>query len=37
MKDCSLRVSDDIGEDKSDIYQIVRPLASYYISPLKEK
>ena len=34
--DCYLFVAGDIGEDKSVIDQIVRPLISSFISPLKE-
>ena len=34
--DCYLFISGDIGEDKSVIDQIVRPLISSFISPLKE-
>jgi len=34
--DCYLFVGGDIGEDKSVIDQIVRPLLSSFISPLKE-
>ena len=34
--DCYLFVGEDIGEDKSVIDQIVRPLLSSFISPLKE-
>ena len=34
--DCYLYVNGDIGEDKSVIDQIVRPLISSYVSPLKE-
>ena len=34
--DCYLFLSGDIGEDKSVIDQIVRPLLSSFISPLKE-
>ena len=35
-EDCYLFVGGDIGEDKSVIDQIVRPLLSSFISPLKE-
>ena len=35
-EDCYLFLSGDIGEDKSVIDQIVRPLLSSFISPLKE-
>ena len=35
-EDCYLFVSGDIGENNSDVDQIVRPLIASFVSPIKE-